>query len=68
MNGVRLIETHFSYKAATAAMFEHAARLVERGDTQRFGVFVKRVPGDIAWGVYLRDRQYPVAGRPQNGR
>lgn len=55
---VRLIETFPAKADAEEAMLAYAAKLAERGDTDRFGVFVEYRPSLGAWAVQLLDRQY----------
>lgn len=58
---LRLVETYPDKPQAEDAMLTYAKLLVQRGDTDRFGVFVERVTlprSAPVWGVYLLDRQY----------
>jgi hypothetical protein len=56
MKAIREVERFDERPEALTAMCQYAERLVERGDTNRFGVFVERVTG--GWAVMLIDRQY----------
>lgn len=61
LKALRLIDTYPDKAQATTAMLFYAAELFDRGDTERFGVFIEPITvprSPRVWGVYLIDRQY----------
>lgn len=54
--GVRLIEACRTIRDAETAVLMYAQMLVRKGETERYGVFFKKIPGN-GYGVYVRDRE-----------
>lgn len=59
---VRLIEACRTRADAEASVRMYAAMLVRKGETERYGVFFKRIPGRQGFGVYVKDRQAVSSG------